>query len=101
MSDNVQLLDAEPEFLNGPDGELLIKKHQVITDGLLDFTKDMRFDRTPESNFMHVAAIPTVVVEQWMREGFNIFDKNVSAREIVRRLKVADLDAFLTTSKRV
>ncbi len=32
-----------------------------------------------------VASIPTVVVEQWMREGVNIFDRNCDA-EIRRRL---------------
>jgi hypothetical protein len=36
-----------------------------------------------------------------MREGFNIWDKNVTAKEIVARLKLENLDAFLTTTKNI
>jgi len=52
-------------------------------------------------DFHRVASIPTVVVEKWMREGFNIWDKNVKASEIVSRLKAEHLDGFLTTTKRI
>jgi hypothetical protein len=48
---------------------------------------------------MKVASIPAVVVEKWMREGFNILDQNIDGREIVKRLKAENLDAFLTTDK--
>ena len=49
---------------------------------------------------MKVASIPTAVVEKWMREGFNIMtDKNITAKQIVNKLKSENLDAFLTTEK--
>jgi len=48
---------------------------------------------------MRVASIPTVVVEKWMREGFNIWE--VTGQEIVKRLKEQNLDGFMATDKRV
>ena len=50
---------------------------------------------------MRVASIPVVVVEKWMREGFDIMSGKHTAAEIVKRLKQENLDAFLTTEKSV
>ena len=50
---------------------------------------------------MSVAQIPTIVVEKWMREGFDIFSGEHTAAEIVARLKKENLHAFLTTEKNV
>lgn len=102
MTRSVRLLDAEPEFLNGPDGELLIKKQQIITDDMLRSNAEARARRGPEGNFMRVASIPTAVVEKWQREGFDIMtDRNITARQIVARLSAENLGAFITTDKRV
>lgn len=97
----ITLLDAEPTFLDAPGDGLIIRKEQIITDKFLQHCADARHESTQnrEREFMHVAAIPTIVVEQWLREGFNIYE--ASAREIVARLKTQNLDAFLTTKKRV
>ena len=40
---------------------------------------------SPRRELRRVASIPKIVVEQWMQEGVNIFDKNCRA-EIKRRL---------------
>ena len=40
---------------------------------------------SPRRELRRVASIPKVIVEQWMQEGVNIFDKNCRA-EIKRRL---------------
>jgi hypothetical protein len=49
---------------------------------------------------MKVASIPVAVIEKWMREGFDVMrDKNITAKEIVNKLKNENLDAFLTTEK--
>lgn len=102
MRSQPHLLDAEPEFLNGPSGELLIKKQQIITDDMLRSTAAARAYAGREGNFMKIASIPTGVVEKWQREGFDIMtDRNITAREIVTRLSAEDLGAFLTTEKRV
>lgn len=97
----IRLLDAEPSFEDSPDG-LIIRKDQVITDRLLQSTADARSMTGREGEFMHIAAIPTLVVERWASEGFNILtDKNITPRQIVDRLRREDLGAFLTTNKRV
>lgn len=96
------LLDAEPTFENGPDGELLIRKDQIITEEMLRRNNDMRHYEGREANFMEVASIPTAVVEVWQRQGFDIMrDRNITARDIVKRLKAENLGAFVTTRKKV
>lgn len=94
------LLDAEPSFKDGPDG-LIIRKDQEITPEFLDSTAAARNRTSPEREFMHVAAIPTIVVEVWKSQGFDIMAPGVSAKEIVKRLKRDGLESFLATSKRV
>jgi len=97
----VGLLDAEPSFENGPDGELIIKKQQLITDDMLTRNRDMRHYEGREGEFMAVADVPTITVEIWKRQGFDIMDPNVKARDIVKRLRAEGLDHFITTRKRV
>ena len=48
---------------------------------------------------MRVASIPTGVIEQWTREGFNIYEE--SGKAIIKRLREQSLDAFITTDKRI
>jgi hypothetical protein len=51
---------------------------------------------------MKLASIPTVVVEKWMREGFDILtDRNITPAQIVKKLKEENLDGFLATEKRL
>ncbi len=102
MTSSIKLLDAEPVFVDGPKG-LVVKKEQLITDRFLQHTADMRHASSSAraGEFHEVAAIPTVVVEQWLREGFDITAKGVTAHEIVTRLRRDNLTAFLTTNKRV
>ena len=93
--------EAEPSF-DDQLGKLVIRKDQIITPELLAATHEARLQTEREGEFMHVAAIPTVIVEEWMNQGFNILtDRNITARQIVARLKAQGLDQFLATSKRV
>jgi hypothetical protein len=98
-----KLIDPTITFEDDTDAALVVKKEQPIPQSFLDRLKQ---DRDESSNsrmkdYVRVASIPTVVVEKWMREGFDIYDKNVKASEIVARLKAESLDAFLTTNKRI
>jgi len=96
----LNLLGVQTEFLQ--EGADLIRKHtQNISQAFLDDLKDSRNAATEhlEGEFMRVASIPTAVVEQWMREGFNIYE--VTGAEIVKRLKEQNLDAFMATNKRI
>ena len=48
---------------------------------------------------MKVASIPVAVADKWMREGFNIY--HASGKEILKRLRDENLDAFITTKKSI
>ena len=94
------LVGVQTDFL--VEGGDLVRKHtQNISQAFLDDLKGSRNASTAqrEKEFMRVASIPTVVVEKWMREGFNIWE--VTGQEIVKRLKEQNLDAFMATDKRV
>ena len=85
-------------------GSLVRQDSQVISQAFLDDMKERRDNskRQAEKDYMHVAAIPLIVVEKWQREGFDILhDRNISLSEIVLKLKNENLDAFLATEKSV
>lgn len=97
------LIDPTYDFIEG-DSEhrkLVIQRTQELPSAFLDGLRDERLTSTsaPIGNFMKVASIPTVVVEKWLREGFDIHKE--SAKAIVNRLRAEDLSAFLTTTKRL
>lgn len=81
-------------------GETAIVRAQTIPQEFLDDAKAAR-DGNHSGETQSVARLPYALVETWLREGFNVFDKNVDAAAIVRRLKAQGLDQFLTTTKRV
>lgn len=96
------LLSPIHVFHDDPDAAWTLQHSQEITDEFLAHNKALRDASSARSGDYHqIASIPTVVVEKWMREGFNIFDNNVKASEIVARLKTEGLTDFLTTNKRV
>ncbi len=75
--------------------------HQEIPDHILD---DLNLSRTDSGNkregeMMKVASIPVVVVDKWMREGFDVF--KASAKEIVAKLKAEDMGYFMATNKNI
>jgi hypothetical protein len=98
-----ELINPDITFEDDTDNALVVKKEQAIPQSFLDRLKDSRDESANNrmGDYHRVASIPTVVVEKWMREGFNIWDKNVTAKEIVARLKLENLDAFLTTTKNI
>lgn len=99
---DVNLIGSRADWLEDTDG-LVLKQSQDISQSFLDGIKETRNVSTDkrEGDYMSVAQIPVVVVEKWMREGFDIMGPGITASEIVKRLKAENLDAFLTTDKRV
>ena len=92
------------DTLYGQDADGVFRKHtQNISQSFIDSLAEQRKASAGkrEGDFMRVASIPTVIVEKWMREGFNIMSGEHSAAEIVKRLKQENLEAFLTTEKNV
>lgn len=94
------LIGINTEYKEEVDGA--IRKHtqkipQVFIDELADNRFQMQSKR--EKDLMRVASVPTAVIEQWMREGFNAYKAPV--REVIKRLREQNLDAFIATDKRV
>ena len=50
---------------------------------------------------LKLCSIPGALVDHWFRNGFNIWDPNVKAADIVARLKAEDRSKFLATTKTV
>lgn len=56
-------------------------------------------DRKFAADDVKIASLPGAVVDHWYREGFNIWDRNVTPQDIINRLIRDGLTKFLTTSK--
>ena len=100
MTDKVNLVGTSTEFGCDADG-VFMKNTQEIPTSFLDSLAQQRNEMSGkrEDDFMRVASIPVVVVEKWMREGFNIWE--ATGQEIVKRLKDQALDGFMATNKRI
>ena len=102
MDKKTKLIGIDTQYDEDFDG--VYRKHtQNIQQSFLDSVKEQRDNskNQREGDYMRVASIPTIIVEKWMREGFDIMKGDHSAAEIVKRLKAENLDAFLTTEKSV
>ena len=94
-----KLLGVETEYLQEGD-RVTFKNTQEITTACMDEPKDSRnaSDNTLEKEFQRVASIPVAVHEQWLREGFDLYQHSV--KEITKRLRDQSLDYFMATNKR-
>ena len=102
MNKQPRLIGVESDY--GCDVDGVFRKHtQHLSDDFMNRIKEQRdaSKSKREGEFMSVAQVPTIVVEKWMREGFDIFSGEHSAADIVKRLKAENLEAFLTTEKNV
>lgn len=100
----VQLKDVTRRFIRtNDDDNLLIRRQQDIPPDFWDRLKQTKKiqDEAPAGEFLKVASIPAVVVEEWYAQGFNIFDKNVTLKEILARLRMEDKDNLITTSRQL
>jgi hypothetical protein len=79
---------------------LFMKKDQYISDDFITRNADARFEsKARAGEFHHVASIPVVVVEKWLKEGFDIYKEPLKA--IIKRLKQENLEAFLTSNQSI
>ena len=92
--------DASWNIGENVDG-LFIKKDQYISDDFLSRNADSRFlsSQSRAGEYHRFASVPVVVVEKWLKEGFDIYKE--SAKAIVKRLKQENLEAFLTSNKSI
>ena len=79
----------------------IIQKQQYIPQDFLKSLERQRDDSVhlQERDYMSVASIPVAVHEQWLKEGFDLMKE--PAHKIVARLRQQNLDAFVTTKKKV
>ena len=94
------LIGIDAQFGQNSDG-VFIKKTQEIPSWHMDSLKEQRNESTKrsEGEFMKVASIPVIVAEQWMKQGYDIY--NMTGKEIIKKLKEENLDDFFTTEKTI
>lgn len=102
MNKTPDLIGVQTDYLEDADG-LVVHHHQDIPDWHLSNLKMIRDTslQHKEGETMRLASIPVAIVEQWQREGFDIYDRNITPKEILNRLRNQNLDAFITTKKRI
>lgn len=81
---------------------LIIKREQEIPDAFVSALKREKIDtlHTPTGDFYRVASIPVSVVEDLKRK-YNFDVMTAPVRDTLAMLKRLDLDAFVTTNKRI
>ena len=78
-----------------------IEAFQDIPDEFLQNCRAQRDhqDRKFAADDVKIAELPGALVDHWYRQGFSIWDANVTPQDIINRLVREDLTAFLCTSK--
>lgn len=81
---------------------LVISKEQDVTD-ILEWNKKLQNSdgytkKGIKDEMWHYAQIPNVVIEKWLSEGFNIFDKN-NDKALFRKLNSPEYKYLKTTEK--
>lgn len=97
--DKTLMHDSGHSFDENSQG-LIIETFQHIPQEFTDALKAERFENSQsrvKGEYHRVASIPVVIVDQWIREGFDFW--KAPAKEILARLKLENLDAFITSDK--
>jgi hypothetical protein len=94
-----KVIDKLVSFDEDTDGSLIIKHEQYIPDDFISQLKRDKIDadHAPTGEMFKACSIPVVLVEQWKREGFDIMVEPI--RDVIARLKKAQLDAFISSNK--
>jgi len=102
MNKKIDLVGVQNDF-SEEAGNLVRTDSQSISQAFLDDLKDKRDSSMGrrEGDYQHVASIPTIFVEKWKKEGFDIMDGSVPFKEIIKKLKAENLDGFMATEKQV
>ena len=87
-------------YYDDVDDRFVIKSTQDVEPILrsnIDEQNDSNNGFTPSRDMRKIAEIPLVVVEQWLKDGVNIFDKN-HEKEVKRRLRSSEWRHLKTCS---
>jgi hypothetical protein len=81
--------------------QTVIKRTQDITKQLdLNVTKSNDPDywrQGVKANFAHYGHIPNIIIEQWLKEGINVYDPAHTAR-VLRKMNDPDFKKLKTTT---
>lgn len=94
------MIDTETDLataINARNGELVVKRVQDTTP-YLEANKRERndFQSMRGARMRKVAEIPNIVVEQWLKQGINIFNRNDAKK--IQQLLNSNEYAYLRTS---
>lgn len=103
---NTTIIDSTDRLHLEVDRHLRVKEAHVeaIQHVPDEFLTSLREERTFQdqkfaADDVKIASLPGALVDHWFRQGFSIWDRNVTPQDIINRLIREDLTAFLTTSK--
>jgi hypothetical protein len=96
----MKILDSSTQFDQFADN-LVIKRQQEIPQWFIDQLREIKGESKSkrEGNFMLVASVPTIIHEQWLKEGFDMTSEPY--RETLKRLRALHLDDFIATNKSI
>ena len=103
-SNSLPFHDVDVKVQVSDDAKTLnVAKQQYIPDSFLKgLAAEREASKTAKMGEYHkVASIPVALVEKWKSEGFDIFDKNNSLKDIVNRLQSQDFQQFMATSRKI
>lgn len=77
----------ETQYHYDADGDKLIINRVQDIEPILKFNKILQGDKslTRSKEFRRVAKIPMVVIEQWLKEGIDIFSQDPEMKKKVKR----------------
>ena len=95
-----KLIDGKMGIVQDSSG-LYRTNSQHIPDSFLQDLKDQRTagGYSQSGEMLKMASIPVVVAEQMMKEGIDVYKAPI--KDIIKWLKLNDMDHFLTTDKRI
>lgn len=100
VNENAPMHDIAQDLIQ--EGDRVTRKNtQHIPNSFITDLRDARHNSSHirEGEHMRVASIPVAVHEKWLREGFDLFQH--SHKDVIKRLKAENLDAFIATNKQV
>ena len=100
MTKTPLVLDSTTSFEDNVDGSAIVRQQEIPTE----FTDSLKRKKNALANersgdFLHVAAVPVVIHEEWLRQGYDMTRE--PAHKTLQRLRTLGLDAFIVTNKRI
>lgn len=94
--------DVQQSIHEDPTDGLIIGTRQEVDDDFLSMLRGIRQDSTDqrEGEFMLAASVPVFIHDLWMkRDNYDMTKEDI--RTTLKKLRAENLDAFITTNKRV